>query len=157
MKRLVRRRRPLSLAAAALALALVVAGCSFTGGGQLPGQNAPFATFAFSAVDTSQSHGNANVSTTNVTGNYQDGYVKFRFTGGYHSNNDPCSYVYFTYTSTNPFMRGSGDGYAYVCDYGEPNRGNDTLEIHITSGPYSQYSNSGPITNGNLKVNTQAP
>jgi hypothetical protein len=157
LNKVLKRRRPVVLAAVAVAAVLGLAGCSFTGGGQLPGQNAPYATIAFSAVNTGVTNGNANVSNSNVTGNYQDGYVKFRFSGGGQAGGDPCTYVDFSYTSTNRAYPGSGSGYMIVCDYGQPNHGNDTVEIHITSGPYDGYGNSGQVTIGNLKVNQQAP
>lgn len=157
MKKVSRRRRPLLLAAATAAIALVLAGCSLTGGGQLPGQYAPTASFGFSAVNTVVSKGNSSVGQYNVAGNYQDGYLKLRFTGGYHQTSQPCDTFYFSWTSTNPFLRGGGTGYATICDYGEPNLGNDTFEIHLSGAPYDGYSNSGPVTNGNLKINNQAP
>lgn len=160
MKNLGRSKRPLTLAAATVAIAVLLAGCSVTGGGQIPGAVATTASFGFSAVNTGVVHGNAFVTRTDVKGNYQDGYVKLRFTSGdVETFSNSCKYGPFEYTSTNPKppYSGGGQGNMYMCDYGQPNGAGDTFSISITSGPYSGYANSGPVINGNLRINNQAP
>jgi hypothetical protein len=147
-----RSRRPV-LALGALAVSgLLLAGCTVSGSGFTFSTNgAKRATFGFTVTDEP---GGDSV----IRGSWADGSVKFRFVSGsfdFDTNPDSCSPISGTYTSTVKSSLGQTGGFDLeVCDFGEPGvNSGDTIDLDLTSGPFSGYSNDNTIQGGNLKIN----
>jgi hypothetical protein len=155
--RLSQRLRRLASGGALVAFAAVVlAGCTATGGGSLPSQTgAKKATFAFTMKA-------ARDGTAKLKGAMSDGYVKFQVDnlnlltvdGGTDST---CTNGYLygqgTYVSNNKNLRGYGDVDLYLCDAGEPGAtSGDALYVALEGGPFDGYTNSERLTGGNLQV-----
>lgn len=151
------RPRRLALTLGALAVSgLVLAGCTVSGGGFVDsnyyGPKKP-ATFGFTVTDEPD---NDSV----LRGTWNDGPVKIRLVSGGFDLTLPssCTPISGTYTST---AKGSlGDPGSFdltVCDNGEPGvNSGDTVDLDLTSGPFTGYSNSDTSLNGgNLKRNSK--
>src|SRR4029078_1965235 len=90
-----------------------------------------------------------------LRGSWHDGYVKLRLDRdlGIQGTYPDCVGGPGHYVSTSKSDPGAGTLQLSICDNGEPGpTEGDTICIHVTSGPYAGYSNSGTLQGGNLQV-----
>jgi len=164
------------LAMAAVTVAVALSGCSqqpgkVTGGGWIPSSSGVAddkANFGFNADSCDGSvHGHFNYHDKEATA-FQPGGVKMNgpvIESGLCSaipdpNSPPCvcaegEYeVEVAYRSTNPRFPGTGTAIACVKDNGEGLGTTDTAGVlAVTTGPYTGYSNSGPVQ-GNIQAHS---
>lgn len=172
MRVLVHHLRRHVLAVALLPLAVLLAGCTATGGGSIP-SNDPTAkaTFGFS-FDAP-----LDAPTSTFSGSYHDPQgvvsllgvvdVAFKGTGQLHkcTPSDPlcatappakggCIAGEPSYQSQNPAIPGGGTVFLFLCDLdggGVTGDGTDSIFLQVETGPYTGYTNSGNPS-GNITV-----
>jgi hypothetical protein len=143
-----------------------VAGCAtkFTGGGTInstDGTDQASFSFNYKVTDTSTGSGKAQGAyDDSYAPAYTSGGVEFKFDGLLSSATGPYSECVTdgvlgtaSYTSQNPNYPGGGTVDVEACDNGKPSSvTSDWISVHVTSGPYSGYSDSGDLTGGNLQA-----
>jgi hypothetical protein len=155
-----RRRLMLVVIVAALAVAIgvVVAGCTITAGGFIPSQAGDVPTKAHFAL---QAKGDLfdwtgtlefqDIAVTYPDGNGHDVPVRLRgiVTGGVQIGNHQG--LTGTYT-VQPNKYDGGTFYLWVEDGGEPGTVDDEFYIKLQGGIFDHYQNSGNLAGGNIQI-----
>jgi hypothetical protein len=144
-------------------VAIAVAGCAtkFTGGGTIlstDGTHQANFGFTYKVTDTSTGAGDMHGAYQDLfASGFRNGGVQLKFDGLLSSALNPetgrgMDGIEGTanYISQNPNYPGSGTVEVSACDSCEP--GPDFININVTSGPYSGYSDNGDLTGGNLQA-----
>jgi hypothetical protein len=149
-----RHRRWLVIGLATALAALVLSGCTLTGGGWMFSAASGRATFGF----------NITCDGSYLTGNwvYHDKAAGVDVTGTIPSETFPCSNGGPTgglFEIETPYRaqhcKTDCEGTAFIAAYddgtGKPPKG-DELSIELDGGPYDGYENEGDVQGGNLEV-----